>query len=217
MKTRILCIVLLLALIVVSGKLYSSTKQANKTENSTQQVKAGADSSSSETVYNNILSRTSIRSYQDKPVEKAKIEKLLRAGMAAPSAVDRRPWHLVVVTSKDKLAAIGKATPNAAFVKDAPLAIVVCGDMDKALDGNGHDFWIQDCSAMSENILLEANALGLGAVWTGTYPSQERCEAVRKVLNLSDKLVPLNTIVIGYPKGDAQPKDKWDESCVTYM
>ncbi|MGI6222771.1 MAG: nitroreductase family protein [Prevotella sp.] len=173
--------------------------------------------STEQAVYNTILTRSSIRKYENKAVEKEKIEKLLRAGMAAPSAVDRRPWHLVVVTDKSKLEAIAQVTPNARSAKDAPLAIVVCGDMTKALEGEGRDFWIQDCSAMSENILLEAHALGLGAVWTGTYPSQERCEAVRKVLGLSQDLIPLNTIVIGYPQEEGQPKDKWNPDDVTYM
>lgn len=185
--------------------------------NANGQAQEQAADSTEQVVYNNIMTRTSIRQYENKPVEKAKIEKLLRAGMAAPSAMDRRPWHLVVITTRSKLDALAEATPNAGFVKNAPLAIVVCGDMTKAIEGGGRDFWIQDCSAVSENILLQANAMGLGATWTGTYPSQQRCDAVRKVLGLSDNLIPLNTIVIGYPKGEAQPKDKWDETAVTYM
>jgi nitroreductase len=185
--------------------------------NASDRNKEQASETPDEVVYKNILSRTSIRQYESKSVEKEKIEKLLRAGMAAPSAVDKRPWHLIVITTKSKLEALAEATPNASFVKDAPLAIVVCGDMTKALNGGGRDFWIQDCSAMTENILLEANALGLGATWTGTYPSQDRCAAVRKVLGLSEDLVPLNTIVIGYPKGESHPKDKWNPDDVTYM
>lgn len=170
----------------------------------------------SEVVLNNILKRTSVRSYLDKSIEDDKIEKLLRAGMAAPTAVNKQPWHFVVVTDKSLLQKLAKANPYAEMVARAPLAIVVCGDMTKALDGNAREFWVQDCSAASENILLAATGLGLGAVWTGTYPSEERCAAVSEVLGLPETLIPLNTIVIGYPDGEVTPKDKWQESNISY-
>ena len=170
----------------------------------------------SEVVLNNILERTSVRSYLDKSIEEDKIEKLLRAGMAAPTAVNKQPWHFVVVTDKSLLQKLAKANPYAEMVARAPLAIVVCGDMTKALDGNAREFWVQDCSAASENILLAATGLGLGSVWAGTYPSEERCAAVSEVLGLPEFLIPLNTIAIGYPDGDVTPKDKWKESNISY-
>lgn len=111
---------------------------------------------SSEVVINNILQRTSVRSYEDRPVEKEKIEKLLRAGMAAPTAVNKQPWHFIVVTDKDQLQKLAEANPNAGMAAKAPLAIVVCGDMNKALEGDAREFWVQDCSAATENILLAA-------------------------------------------------------------
>ena len=171
---------------------------------------------SEQAVLDNIATRVSVRSYLDKPVEDAKIEQLLRAGMAAPSAMNKQPWHFVVVTDKQQLAALAKANPYAGMAAKAPLAIVVCGDMNKALSGKAREFWVQDCSAATENILLAANAMGLGAVWTGTYPSEERVKAVSKVLQLPKKLVPLNTIVIGYPDGENTPKDKWKPANVSY-
>ena len=178
--------------------------------------KKGEKQDTSEIVLNNILKRTSIRSYLDKSVEEEKIEKLLRAGMAAPTAKNKQPWHFVVVTDKSLLQKLSKVNPYAEMVARAPLAIVVCGDMTKALDGNAREFWVQDCSAASENILLAATGLGLGAVWTSTYPSEERCAAVSEVLGLPETLIPLNTIVIGYPDGDVTPKDKWKESNISY-
>jgi nitroreductase/flavin reductase (DIM6/NTAB) family NADH-FMN oxidoreductase RutF len=171
---------------------------------------------SEQAVLDNIATRVSVRSYLDKPVEDAKIEQLLRAGMAAPSAMNKQPWHFVVVTDKQQLAALAKANPYAGMAAKAPLAIVVCGDMNKALSGNAREFWMQDCSAATENILLAANAMGLGAVWTGTYPSEERVKAVSKELQLPKKLIPLNTIVIGYPDGENTPKDKWKPANVSY-
>lgn len=170
----------------------------------------------SEVVINNILKRTSVRSYEDRAVESEKVEKLLRAGMAAPTAVNKQPWHFIVITDKNQLQKLSEANPNAGMAAKAPLAIVVCGDMDKALEGDAREFWVQDCSAATENILLAATGMGLGAVWTGTYPSKERCAAVADVLRLPETLIPLNTIVIGYPDTEPTPKDKWKKENISY-
>ncbi len=167
-------------------------------------------------VLDNIATRTSVRSYLDKPVDASIIEQLLRAGMAAPTAVNRQPWHFVVVTDKAQLKELAKANPHAGMAARAPLAIVVCGDMKKALDGEARMFWVQDCSAATENILLAANALGLGAVWTGTFPDQNRCKDVSAVLKLPEHFIPLNTIVIGYPDKKNTPKDKWKPENISY-
>lgn len=167
-------------------------------------------------VLENIATRVSVRSYLDKPVDDATIEKLLRAGMAAPSAMNKQPWHFVVVTDKQKLEALSEANPNAGMAAHAPLAIVVCGDLSRALEGIAREYWVQDCSAATQNILLAANAMGLGSVWTGSYPIKERCEAISKILQLPENVLPLNTIVIGYPERDNTPKDKWDSNKVSY-
>ena len=168
-----------------------------------------------EIVLDNILARTSIRSYQDRPVEQDKIEKMLRAGMAAPSAVDKRPWHFIVVTDRQILEGLAEANPNAGMAARAPLAIVVCGDKTKALT-SVPEYWVQDVAAATENILLAAQGMGLGAVWTGTYPVTDRVEKVAKVLNLPEHIVPFCTIVIGYPERYQAPKDKWDEGNISY-
>ena len=165
---------------------------------------------------NNIMTRTSIRQYTDEPVSKADIETMLRAGMAAPTAVNRQPWHFVVINSKVKLAELAGDNPRGGMLKKAPLAIVVCGNMDKALPGQGRGFWVQDCSAATENILLAANAIGLGAVWTGLYPDENRAAAVAKVLKLPETYIPLCTIVIGHPAEQPAPKDKWKPENVSY-
>ncbi len=180
------------------------------------QMRVGKEKQIENIVMNNILTRTSVRQYQDRSVENDKVEKLLRAGMSAPSAVNRQPWHFVVVDDKEVLGALAKANPNAGMAAKAPLAIVVCGDMNKALSGGGRDFWIQDASAATENILLAANGLGLGAVWTGTYPNMERCKDVTKVLKLPENIIPLCTIVIGYPLEQQEPKQKFKEENISY-
>ncbi|MBR6988249.1 MAG: nitroreductase family protein [Bacteroidaceae bacterium] len=165
---------------------------------------------------NAIKQRTSVRSFTSQAVEPEKIETLLRAGMAAPSAVNKQPWHFIVVTKREQLDALADANPNAGFLKQAPLAIVVCGDLQKALPGDAQEYWIQDCSAATENILVAATGMGLGATWTGTYPRKERVEAARKVLNLPEHIIPLNTLVIGYPDGTVEPKDKWNVENISY-
>ncbi len=204
-KSNIVILVLAIALAVACVMLAKKSRTSS----------TAADAAS--IVMNNILTRTSVRSYQDKPVEKEKIEKMLRAAMASPTGVNAQPWHFYVVTDKAVLQALSVANPNAGFVADAPLAIVVCGDMNKAARGGARELWIHDCAACSENLLLAANALGLGATWTSTFPSEDRMAAVKEALGLPDNLIPFNTIGIGYPLGEQQPRDKWNESNITYM
>ena len=172
--------------------------------------------SDAQAAINNMMTRTSIRQYTNESVSKADIETMLRAGMAAPTAVNKQPWHFVVVTDRDLLNALATANRGTGMAAKAPLAIVVCGDMQKTLPGVGQGFWVQDCSAATENILLAANALGLGAVWTGLYPNEERAKAVRDVVKAPEHIVPLCTIVIGHPAEQPKPKDKWKPENVSY-
>lgn len=183
------------------------------TTGSGESAPANADS----VVYNNIMTRTSVRSYLDKPVEDSKIDTLLHAAMAAPTAMNTQPWHFVVIKDRATLDKIAEVTPNARMAAEAPLAIVMCGNMTNEHADVVRMFWTQDLSAATENLLLQAHAMGLGAVWTGTYPDQQRCDAVSSLLSLSDNLIPLCTVVIGYPKGEQTPKDKWNPDNVTYF
>ena len=176
-------------------------------------VSAQCENCSNEAI-KNIMTRTSIRKYTDQPVLKTDIETLLRAGMAAPTAVNRQPWHFVVVTDKAKLKELSGG--RGGMLEQCALAIVVCGNMEKTIKGKGQEFWIQDCSAATENILLAANALGLGAVWTGGYPMEERVASISKALKLPETIIPLCTIVIGHPAESPTPKDKWKPENVSY-
>jgi len=161
-----------------------------------------------------IFNRKSVRKFQNKPVQKKDLELILRAGMAAPTAVDRRPWAFVAVTDRAVLTALADRLPYAKMLHQAGAAVVVLGDLDKTLPGEGQAFWIQDCSAATQNILLAVEALGLGAVWTAVYPDKDREASVREVLGLPLNLIPLNVIPIGYPEGEQKPKDKWDPSII---
>ena len=178
------------------------------------QPAAGTDAA--DAVLENIMTRTSIRAFTDRPVEDEKIELMLRAGMSAPSAINKQPWAFVVVTSREQLDRLCETSPNARMLASAQLAIVVCGDMTKAIEGAMQSFWIQDASAATENILLAAHALGLGAVWTGVYPNPDRAAAVSEVLELPSYVVPLNVIPIGYPADSPEPKDKWKPENIHY-
>lgn len=158
----------------------------------------------------NIFARKSVRKYLAKPVEKEKTDLLLKAGMAAPTGKDTRPWEFVVVTDRARLDSMAAALPYAKMLKEAPMAIVVCGDTTKS------SYWYLDCSAATENILLAAEALGLGAVWTATYPYEERMEVVKNHTGLPGHILSLCVIPVGYPAIPHSPKNKWDESKVHY-
>jgi len=161
-----------------------------------------------------IHSRKSVRHYINRKAAKEDLLTLVKAGMAAPTAVDRRPWAFVVITDKAKLEELEAGLPYTKMLTKSGAGIVVCGVLEKALPGEGKEFWIQDCSAATENILLAAESMGLGAVWTGAYPSQEIMGHIRKVLGMPESIVPLNVIPVGYPAGDEKPKDKFDPANV---
>ena len=170
-----------------------------------------------EAAIQNIMTRTSVRKFKQQPVEDAKIETLLRAGMAAPTANDMQPWHFVVL--KDEKSINRYAASNkfhADDIKKTPLFIFVCADTTRMSEGQGKELWVQDCSAVSENILLAAHALGLGACWTTIYPIQKKVAGISRTLKLPANLIPLNGIIIGYPDEPEEPKNKWDEKKITY-
>ena len=178
---------------------------------SCQRTTGDVSSSDTEAVLQNILQRKSVRSYRsDMPVEKEKVENLLRAGMAAPSGKDKRPWEFIVVDERELLDSLAAHLPYAKMLTSAPMAIVVCGDETKS------DYWYLDCSAAAENMLLAAEAQGLGAVWTATYPYRERMEVVSRFLHTPSQVKSLCVIPVGYPMGGQEPKDKWDDSRIHY-
>lgn len=159
--------------------------------------------------YMNILSRVSVRRYTDTPVTDAEVSAILHAAMSAPSGVNRQPWEFIVVDDRDLLTQLADTLPYAKMAAQAPLAIVVCGNKDRFLEGIDRNLWEQDLSAASQNILLAAHAIGLGGVWTCLYPHQERIDPVRRILNIPANLMPFNLIPIGHPATLHAPMDKW--------
>lgn len=177
------------------------------------------ESDKSAVVMDNILTRKSVRHFTGEKVSAEQVEQLLRAGMAAPSAVNKQPWAFIVVDDAELIKQLGDSLPSSRMGNNAALGIIPCGDFNNALEGKGRDFWVQDCSAATENILLAAHSMGLGAVWTAltvTSEDDERTDKARRILNIPEHLHPLCIITIGVPAEDPEPKDKWDTNKIFY-
>ncbi|MBQ9577135.1 MAG: nitroreductase family protein [Muribaculaceae bacterium] len=178
-----------------------------------QQAEATIDNG--QAAIENIMTRTSIRKYKDQPVEQEKIDIMLKAAMAAPTAMNMQPWHFIVIDDKNTIDMLSGRQPT-----NAPLLIAVCGDTDKTTMPDGKsklpDFWVQDVSAATENLLLAAHAVGLGAVWTAAYPNMERCAEIANVLNATNNIIPLAIVRVGYPDEAPAPKDKFKEENISY-
>jgi nitroreductase len=153
-----------------------------------------------------IFTRRSIRKYLDKPVPEELVEKLLAAAMQAPSARNQQPWRFVVIDDRAILAKIPEFMPNAAMVAGAPMAILVCGDLSLEKSSG---YWVVDCAAATQNILLAAHALGLGAVWTGVYPREKRMDGLRRLVGLPEKVLAHSLVVLGYPAEQVQAVDRY--------
>ena len=166
-------------------------------------------------VLENIHARKSVRQFTDEPVSQEHIETMLKAAMAAPTAVNYQPWRFVVITERARLDAMAEVLPYAKMLKQAPLAIVVCGETTW-FEGRENTYWQQDCSAATQNILLAAEALGLGAVWTGVYPNMDLARPLAEFLGLPGNVQPLCCIPIGHHDGTTQPKDKWKPENIHY-
>lgn len=166
-----------------------------------------------------IMTRTSIRSFTGEAVPQEQLETILKAGMAAPSAINMQPWRFVVLTDQSKIADVFGQGPRSGMFTTAGAVIVVCGETtamrkpwgqpDAPEEKVENIFWYEDCSAATENILLAAHALGYGAVWTAGYPAMERIEPICAALGIPEGILPLSIIPIGVPAEDPAPKDKW--------
>jgi nitroreductase len=155
-----------------------------------------------------ILQRRSIRRYQDRPVEPEKLELLLRAAMAAPSACSSRPWEFIVITEREVLDRLREKLLFARY--NAPAAIAVLGNLGIANNSAAKTHWVQDCSAAIENMLIAAPGLGLGAVWIGVYPLPSAMGPVRKILEIPDDIIPLSLVYVGYPAEEKPPRTAYD-------
>lgn len=164
-------------------------------------------------IFTALHGRRSIRKYTDAPVGEADVRDILAAAMAAPSAGNAQPWRFVIVDDRKLLAAIPAFSPYAAMAAKAPLGILVCADL--AVE-KYPGFWVQDCSAAVQNILLAVHGKGLGAVWTGVHPLKDREDGFRRLFALPENIVPLGFIVIGHPAQKLSPQDRYDATKVRW-
>lgn len=196
------------ALILTAGIVSCAESKTQKEETVTSDATAA--------VIENIMTRTSIRQFTDQPIAKDTLDLLVKAGMAAPSAMNVQPWSFVVITEKEVLDSLNAVKPwfN---LKTATAAIAVCGNTEPKEDGTINEYWVQDCSAVTENILLAAHAYGLGAVWCGVYPVTETVNGVKRVLQIPENITPLCIVTLGYPAENPEPKDKFKTENIHYQ
>jgi nitroreductase len=153
-----------------------------------------------------IHTRRSVRRYQEKPVPEDLVKKLLAAATAAPSARNQQPWQFVVIDDRATLTEIARINPNAQMARTAPVAILICGDLGLETSPG---YWVVDCAAAVQNILLAAHAMGLGAVWTGVYPRQERMDGLRRLIKLPEGIIAHSLVVVGYPAELPAPQNRF--------
>ena len=153
-----------------------------------------------------IHTRRSIRRYEKKPVPEELVQRVLAAAMMAPSARNAQPWQFVVIDEAELLAQIPEICPNAPMIAAAPLAILVCGDLDLEKSAG---YWVIDCAAAVENMLLAAHALGLAACWAGVYPREPRVEGLRRLLGVPQRVIPHSLVVLGYPAERPESEDRY--------
>lgn len=157
--------------------------------------------------------RSSVRSFLPDPVSEAEWETLLRAAMAAPTAVNRQPWEFIIIEQRATLDTLADGLPFAKMARQAPGAVLICADPARAHQGRV-EYAVIDASAACENLLLAAEALGLGAVWTAVYPQADRQAFVRATLGIPEGIVPLALVPVGHPRGEPAPKDKWKPALI---
>lgn len=202
--------------IIASNRTVTYTRHQLHNKNIMKNMNSCCNSGSkAEAVLDNIHSRKSVRQYTSEPVSDNDIQTILKAAMAAPSAVNFQPSRFVVVTDRAQLDAMAEILPYAKMLRQAPAAIVVCGETIW-MGGDENPYWQQDCAAATQNLLLAAEALGLGAVWTGVYPDQERYRKLHDFLGMPPAVLPFCCIPVGHPAGDDQPKDKWKPENIHY-
>ena len=181
--------------------LMACNKQAENMQN--EQV------NKQEAALENIMTRVSVRQFTGEKISDEQIDILLRAAMAAPSAINKQPWAFIVVTDEALMAKLGEALPYSRCSNKPACAFIPCGDLSKAIEGEMAAFWINDVSAATENLLLAAHALGLGAVWTGLHPDMNRAAMVQQMLGLPEHIIPLCVVPVGVPAEHPEVKDKY--------
>lgn len=195
-----------LFLTLLVGMTLLSSCQCNKCDSNT----------SEEAVINAIQTRVSVRQWTGEAVSDDQIQTLLKCAFAAPSAINQQPWAILVVKDSARIAEIGQIQPASRCDNHPSVVFLLCGDMSKAIEGEGRDYWIQDVSAMMENLLVAAHAMGIDGVWSGIYPIQEKVNNIRTLFELPTHIIPLGFAVIGHPAEQPAIKDKFKSENIHY-
>ncbi len=162
-----------------------------------------------------IFKRKTVRDFTDKPVSKETIEELIKAGMAAPTAVNSQPWEFIVVTDKNMMKEFAQSLQFSRMLDTATAAIIVCTDPQKSKDKD-LNYAVIDATLASENILIAAESVGLGGAWVAIYPKNTVVDYMRKTLNIPESIIPLNVIPLGFPVGNEKPKNKFNQNVIHY-
>lgn len=210
MKTTYLYILCALLCLTVLVQAFTIARADKTPASSNDSIQAPGAVDTAAIVQNCILTRTSIRKFTDTPLTDGQMDSLVRAAMAAPTAADKRPWEIITITDRDILDAIADRFQTMTMMSSATAAVVICGDTNSTLEGEGAAYWVQDCSAATENLLLSAHGMGLGAVWCGIYPQSNRVEDFSALLDLPEHVIPLSIVALGHPAGPAHPKEKYN-------
>jgi nitroreductase len=160
-----------------------------------------------------ICSRRSVRKYNNQTIPNELILEIITAAMFAPSAFNEQPWQFIIINDKNLLNKIPLFSPHAHMCKNSTVSILIC--CDKTLEKTS-DFWIQDCSAATQNLLLAAHDKGIGSVWSGVYPREPIMEGFKKLLNLPQELIPFSFIILGYPEEKIEPQDRLKKDRIHY-
>ena len=190
------------------GQPAGEVKMASASSNVASQ---SSDSVKSNPTLATIYARKSVRNFTGAEVSREALTEMVRAGMAAPTARNRQPWQFVVIQDRTAMNSLAEKLPYAKMLASAGAAIIVCGDLEIAKAGGTESMWMLDCSAATQNILLAAESMGLGAVWTAAWPYDDRMSAVNETINLPEHVIPLCVIPVGVPTGEDKPKNKWQE------
>lgn len=153
-----------------------------------------------------LLTRRSIRRFTPEPVTETELEDVLRAAMHAPSAGNQQPWHFVMIRNRETLNTIADIHPHAQMLREAPAAILICGE--ESLEKH-KGYWVQDCSAATQNALLALHSKGLGGVWLGIYPRQDRMKAIAELLQIPDSITPFSAVALGHPAEQPAAADRF--------
>lgn len=190
--------IVLIAIVVVMAFMLPGKNEAEATP--AAEVKSTLDI---------IHERKSVRHFAEYAITKDELTTLVKAGMAAPTAVNKQPWQFLVIDDRAIIEKIAETNRNKPHYLASSALIVVCGDTLRTLEGLAQEYWVQDCSAATQNILLAAESMGLGALWTGIYPFMDKVDITKAALGLPENVIPLCIIAVGKPTGEDKEKDKW--------